>query len=131
MIGRPAMAAELPMTPAQAVAALYDEHRDLRDLVAEAEALIAAGAPGPLAGVLGRLRAAFAAHTHNEERELRAILTGAGPSGPVDVDRMIDAHRHEHGAIDARFAVDAARDLLLVLRQHLEDEEHYLASLHP
>jgi hypothetical protein len=125
------MTPELPLTPGQALVALYEEHRALRELLAEAEALLAAGGPvGALVAVLVRLRAAFAAHTRNEEGELRAILVAAGASGPVDVDRMLEAHRREHGAIDARFAVDAARDVLTVVRQHLDDEEHYLASLH-
>jgi hypothetical protein len=125
------MARDLTLSPTQALDALYDEHRVLRERLAEADALLAAGAPlVDLAAALGRLRVAFTTHTRHEEGELRTILTAAGAAGPVDVDRMLDAHRREHGAIDARFAVDAARDLVAVLRQHLDDEEHYLASLH-
>jgi hypothetical protein len=44
---------------------------------------------------------------------------------------MLDARRREHGTIDARFAVDAAAMLSPSSVQHLDDEEHYVASLHP
>jgi len=123
--------------PSQALAALLEQHDQLRALADACETLAdqlddGAAVAGDLAREVARLRIAFDAHNKYEESILKPLLVAADAYGPVNVERMVDEHVREHGLVRSTLGGPRVGDLRPVLgrlRQHLADEERYFLTL--
>jgi len=123
-------------TPSQALAALSEQHAELRDRMARCEQLAddfdaGAAEPSLLLREVAELRVAFDQHNEFEERVLRPLLLDIDWLGAVRVAGMVEDHVEEHRAIRRELDTRASRDLrdvLASLRRHLETEERYLLS---
>ena len=124
------------VTPRELLAALAQQHADLRERIARCERLanrFDAGLldPSQLLHEVSALRIAFDDHNQFEERALRPVLLDADWLGAVRVARMVEDHVEEHRAIRRELDTGTAAELRAVLaslRQHLDTEERYFLT---
>jgi len=127
------MAATLP---SDLHAKLTDEHRRVRVLLDDIDALTSSPEldAEALAQRLSRLAVLLASHNANEEAALRPLLEESDSFGPQRVEQMLRDHVAEHAALrallepirnlaDTSELIGAARILVAALRDHLEAEE--------
>src|SRR5688572_16253288 len=124
------------MTPTALLEELLSQHRALREMMDRCDALaneIDRGMdPSPLTHEVAKLRAAFGAHNEFEERLLRPMLYAHDAFATARIDRLVDDHIAEHRAMRAQLRDDTPtatlRDLIDMLRIHLDAEERYLLT---
>ena len=123
-------------SPSRALAELSAQHSALRDMMDRCEELLVevqAGRCGPmqLTREVQRLRLAFESHNQFEERLLRPVLRDNDPFAVARIERMVEDHVNEHGALQRRLVATTPaelRDVIETLRAHLDSEERYLLS---
>lgn len=107
---------------------LLTQHASIRALI---EACAELESTADLERALARLRLAFDEHNRYEEAVLRPILGDVDAFDEVRLERMLDDHVAEHGALADGMAMSspaALRALLATLRDHLAMEERYFLS---
>jgi hypothetical protein len=125
-----------PTRPSQALALLATQHRQLRDMIADCEALADAldagrGDPAPLLAAVTHLRRTFDAHNELEEALLPPVMIDTDWLGAVRVSRMIEDHLEEHSALTRELETTTSSELRSVLASllaHLDTEERYFLS---
>jgi iron-sulfur cluster repair protein YtfE (RIC family) len=129
-----------PTRPSHALALLAEQHRQLREMMAECEALADAldagrGDPSQLLGAVAALRKTFDDHNELEEELLPPVMIDTDWLGAVRVSRMVEDHIEEHGALARELAASTStaasaelRSVLASLRDHLDTEERYFLS---
>ncbi len=123
-------------TPSTALVELLAQHATLRGMMEHceelAEAIDRSGAPPTeLTREVAKLRIAFEMHNKFEEQMLRPILLAQDAFGDVRIDKMVEEHIHEHGAIRGRldgWVTGQLREVISNLRSHLDAEERYFLS---
>lgn len=119
------------------LAELIAQHDSLRVLMDECEDLADEldrrpdADPEPLSRALAKLRIAFDTHNKFEEKLLRPVLLAHDSHGAQRVDRMVEDHVAEHRMVRERLgspATAAVRDVIEMLRAHLDAEERYLLT---
>jgi hemerythrin len=124
------------MTPQRALADLFAQHAELRELMSLCELMadqldanqISAD---ELVREVARLRIALDAHNQFEELFLRPILAETDLFGAIRLDQMLADHTREHRLMHERLAgpTTELRRTIEGLRTHLEIEEgHFLSS---
>jgi iron-sulfur cluster repair protein YtfE (RIC family) len=134
---RAVMMPDTKLTPGRALVELKAQHDALRDIMDRCEELAdeldARGDVGPLTLTLevARLRQAFDEHNKFEEQLLRPVLLEGDAFAEARIDRMVEDHVGEHRAMRAQMAATETselRDVIEMLRAHLDAEERYLLT---